>query len=63
MKNIWIALIPSFIAYVVAIGIIVNEIIKKTDRFYWLKIMVFVGIIIFLLVYNDIPLYNRLKQK
>lgn len=61
MKNIIIVLIPSFIAYIGCIGAIVYESIKKSN-YQLLKICVFVGILLFLLI-TDIPCYKDVFEK
>jgi len=61
MKNILLVLMPSFIVCACATGAIIYEFIKKPD-YYWLKIIVFAGIIAFLIIF-DIPRYKDVFEK
>ena len=61
MKNIFLVLIPSFIAYAGFIGVILYEIIKK-PKYFLLKIVVFLGLIVALLIF-DIPIYKDMVEK
>ena len=60
MKNIWLVLIPSLIAYIVCVSAIVYEIIKK-PAYQLIKICVFVGVLIFLII-TDIPCYKDMAE-
>ena len=61
MKNIILVLIPSFITYIVCVGAIVYEIIKKPN-YQLIKICVFVGVLLFMLI-TDIPCYKDVFEK
>lgn len=60
MKNILLVLIPSFIICAGFIGAIVYESIKRPN-YYGVKIIVFVGCILFLLI-SDIPCYKDIAE-
>lgn len=61
MKNILLVLIPSFVAYACSIGVIIYEIIKKSN-YHWLKIIIFIGIMVFLTI-SDVPCYKDIAEQ
>ncbi len=61
MKNILLVLIPTFFSYIVAIGVIIYEVIKK-PKYYGFKIVFFAGLIVTLSIL-DIPLYKDMLEK
>ena len=60
MKNILLVLIPSFIVYACSIGAVIYGFVKKPDH-HWLKIFVFIGILVVMLI-TDIPCYKDIYK-
>ena len=61
MKNIFLVLIPSLVAYAGCVGSIVYASIKR-DNYQLIKICVFAAVLVFLIV-TDIPCYKDISKR
>ena len=60
MSNIWLALVPTFFAIVVFVGVIIYHVICKPD-YHILKTIAFVCMIIALLAFN-VPYFQDMSE-